>query len=299
MLADSLAWPPLPAAAWAETRATLHMWTQIAGKVRLALAPYVNHWWHVPLYVTARGLATSPIPWRRGSFEMTFDFIGHQFLIETSEGGRRQIALAPQTVADFYQRVLAALGDLGIDVHIWPMPVEIPSPIRFDRDTEHGSYDAEAANRFWRVLTQADLVLKEFRGRFIGKCSPVHFFWGSFDLAVSRFNGRRAKERPDADKTTREAYSHETISAGFWPGNPPALDAAFYAYAAPEPDGYKDARVAPAAARYNAELGEYILQYDDVRRAEAPRDTVLEFLQSTYEAGARLAGWDRAQLDKH
>ncbi len=299
MRADRGDWPPLPAAAWAETRATLHMWTQIAGKVRLALAPYVNHWWHVPLYVTARGLTTSPIPWRNGSFEMTFDFVGHQFLIETSEGGRRQIALAPQTVADFYHRVFAALADLGIYVRIWPMPVEIPSPIRFDRDTGHGAYDAEAANRFWRVLAQADLVLKEFRGRFIGKCSPVHFFWGSFDLAVSRFNGRRAPERPGADKMTREAYSHETMSAGFWPGNPPAIDAAFYAYAAPEPAGYKTARIAPRAARYHAALGEYILPYDDVWGAEAPGDRVLEFLQSTYEAGARLAHWDRAQLEKH
>jgi len=289
-------------AAWADTYATLHMWSQVVGKVRLALAPPVNHWWHVTLYVTARGLTTSPIPYRGGAFEMAFDFIDHRLTIETSEGTRKDIALVPRSVADFYQLVMTALRDLGIQVRIWPMPVEVPSPIRFDRDTQHGSYEAEAANRFWRVLLQADAVLKEFRSRFIGKCSPVHFFWGSFDLAVTRFNGRPTNAKADADPITREAYSHEVTSAGFWPGTlaqgASAIDAAFYAYASPEPPGYKSARAGPAGAFYSPDLNIFILRYDDVRGAESPRAALLDFLQTTYEVGADLGKWDRPALER-
>ena len=292
----------MPVAAWADTYATLHMWSQVVGKVRLALAPPVNHWWHVTLYVTARGLTTSPIPYRGGAFEMAFDFIDHRLTIETSEGTRKDIALVPRSVADFYQLVMTALRDLGIQVRIWPMPVEVPSPIRFDRDTQHGSYEAEAANRFWRVLLQADAVLKEFRSRFIGKCSPVHFFWGSFDLAVTRFNGRPTNAKADADPITREAYSHEVTSAGFWPGTlaqgASAIDAAFYAYASPEPPGYKSARAGPAGAFYSPDLNIFILRYDDVRGAESPRAALLDFLQTTYEVGADLGKWDRPALER-
>ena len=292
----------MPVAAWADTYATLHMWSQVVGKVRLALAPPVNHWWHVTLYVTARGLTTSPIPYRGGAFEMAFDFIDHRLTIETSEGARKDIALVPRSVADFYQLVMTALRDLGIQVRIWPMPVEVPSPIRFDRDTQHGSYEAEAANRFWRVLLQADAVLKEFRSRFIGKCSPVHFFWGSFDLAVTRFNGRPTTAKADADPITREAYSHEVTSAGFWPGTlaqgASAIDAAFYAYASPEPPGYKSARAGPAGAFYSPDLNIFILRYDDVRGAASPREALLDFLQTTYEVGADLGKWDRPALER-
>jgi len=295
-------WPLLPLAAWADTYATLHMWSQVVGKVRLALAPPVNHWWHVALYVTARGLTTSPIPYRGGAFEMAFDFIDHRLTIETSEGARKDIALEPRSVADFYQLVMTALRDLGIQVRIWPMPVEVPSPIRFDRDTQHGSYEAEAVNRFWRVLLQADAVLKEFRSRFIGKCSPVHFFWGSFDLAVTRFNGRPTTAKADADPITREAYSHEVTSAGFWPGTlaqgASAIDAAFYAYASPEPPGYKTARAGPAGAFYSPDLNIFILRYDDVRGAASPRDALLDFLQTTYDVGADLGKWDRPALER-
>ena len=295
-------WPLLPLAAWADTYATLHMWSQVVGKVRLALAPPVNHWWHVTLYVTARGLTTSPIPYRGGAFEMAFDFIDHRLTIETSEGASKDIALEPRSVADFYQLVMTALRDLGIQVRIWPMPVEVPSPIRFDRDTQHGSYEAEAVNRFWRVLLQADAVLKEFRSRFIGKCSPVHFFWGSFDLAVTRFNGRPTTAKTDADPITREAYSHEVTSAGFWPGTlaqgASAIDAAFYAYASPEPPGYKTARAGPAGAFYSPDLNIFILRYDDVRGAASPRDALLDFLQTTYDVGADLGKWDRPALER-
>jgi Family of unknown function (DUF5996) len=298
----SVDWPVLPVAAWSDTYATLHMWSQVVGKVRLALAPPVNHWWHVTLYVTARGLTTSAIPYRGGAFEMSFDFIDHRLVIETSDGARKEIALVAQSVADFYHLVMAALRDLGIQVRIWPMPVEIASPIRFDRDTQHGSYDAEAANRCWRVLLQADRVLQEFRGRFIGKCSPVHFFWGSFDLAVTRFSGRPTDAKASADRITREAYSHEVTSAGFWPGTVlqgmPAMDALFYAYASPEPPGYKGARVGPTGAFYSPDLNEFILRYDDVRETASPREALLDFLQTTYEAGADLGKWDRGALER-
>jgi hypothetical protein len=289
-------WPALPLDAWADTYATLHMWTQVVGKVRLALAPRVNHWWHVPLYVTARGLTTLSIPYDDRNFEMAFDFIDHQLRIDASDGRTYRIPLAPMTVADFYARVMSALGELDIDVRIWPMPVEVPAPIRFDLDRQHASYDAAWAQRWWRVLQRVDGVLQEFRGRFIGKCSPVHFFWGSFDLAVTRFNGSRAPERPDP--IMREAYSHEVISAGFWPGGGPIAGAAFYAYAAPEPSGLNAASIQPAAASYSRDLGEFVLMYEDVRSTGSPRETLLRFFQSTYEASANLANWDRAALER-
>ena len=291
-------WPELPLEAWKDTYATLHMWTQIVGKVRLALSPRINHWWQVPLYVTARGLTTSPIPYKDGIFEVQFDFIHHQLLIRTSEDAERKMSLAPRSVADFYAEFMQCLRSLDIQVKIWTMPVEIPNPIPFDQDTQHASYDPEYANRFWRILVCGEEIFKEFRSRFIGKNSPVHFFWGSFDLAVTRFSGRRAPARDGADSITREAYSHEVISAGFWPGGGEIKDAAFYAYAAPEPPGYDAAKVGPAQAFYHPQMREYLLMYDDVRRAASPKATLMEFLQSTYDAGASLGNWNRAELEK-
>jgi hypothetical protein len=274
------------------------MWTQIVGKVKLALCPPVNHWWQVPLYVSARGLTTSAVPFRDGAFEATFDFIDQRLLIQTSGGLDARLVLRPRSVADFYREFSDALRRLGIDVKIWTMPVEVESPIRFETDQTHASYDAEAVQAFWRVLLQADRILKEFRSTFIGKCSPVHFFWGSFDLAVTRFSGRRAPERVGADATTREAYSHEVISAGFWPGGGAVGDAAFYAYAAPEPPQFKQAAVRPSSAFYNADLSEFLLMYEDVRRSDAPDELVHQFLSSTYEAGATLGSWNRAELER-
>lgn len=297
--AVELAWPPLPLNEWEPTRATLHMWTQMAGKVRMALSPRLNHWWEVPLYVNSRGLTTSPIPYGAASFEIQFDFLKHILEIHTCDGATAVLDLAPRAVADFYADFMHALDSLGINVRIWPMPVEIPNPIRFDQDRIHASYDPVYANRFWRVLVSVDSVFKEFRSRFIGKSSPVHFFWGSFDLAVTRFSGRRAPERPGADAVTREAYSHEVISGGFWPGNEGVSDAAFYAYAAPEPPGFAKSLVRPAAAAYNTNLSEFILPYEDVRRSTDPRAALLDFLQSTYDAGASLANWDRSSLERH
>jgi hypothetical protein len=298
MMRREEAWPALPLAEWQATRDTLHMWTQIAGKVRLALAPHVNHWWQVPLYVSARGLTTSAIPFGGGNFEIEFDFIAHQLRIETNWGGTRTMPLAPQSVAEFYKKFMKLLETLEIAVKIWPMPVEIPDPIRFDKDTVHASYDPVYANRFWRVLTSIDAVLKEFRCGFIGKASPVHFFWGSFDLAATRFSGRRAPERPGADRVMREAYSHEVISAGWWPGGGDISEPMFYAYAAPEPAGFREAPVHPAQTFYHAQLGEFLLPYEAVRTAAEPRETLREFLQSTYEAGANLGHWDRAELER-
>lgn len=269
----------------------------MVGKIRLALAPHVNHWWEVALNVTVRGLTTSPIAYGDGAFEIAFDFIDHQLIIDTSNGRRKTIARRPRSVAEFYQELLGALRELGIDVHIWPMPVEVPSPVRFEEDRQHASYDAEYAHRWWRILLQTDAVLKEFRARFLGKCSPVHFWWGSFDLAVTRFSGRRAPPRENADAITREAYSHEVISAGFWPGGGATADAAFYAYAAPEPSGFKTAEMRPAAAFYSSDLNVFILKYEDVRTASSPRTALLEFLQSTYAVGATLANWNRQELE--
>ncbi len=283
---------------WADTRDTLHMWTQIVGHVRMVLSPPVNHWWHVTLYVTSRGLTTSPIPFADHTFEIHFDFLDHRLVIATSRNEWRTLKLEPKSVADFYSEFMRLLSDLGIRVKIHSKPDEVTDPIPFAEDRAHHSYDPEYARRFWQVLVATDSALKEFRGRFIGKCSPVHFFWGSFDLCCTRFSGRRAPERPDADAMTREAYSHEVISGGFWPGGGPVNDAAFYAYAAPAPQAFKSAHVLPPTANYNDELGEYILMYDDARQARDPKQALLDFLQSTYEAGATLGGWDRAALER-
>lgn len=291
-------WPELPLQAWKDTYATLHMWTQIVGKIRLALCPKLNHWWEVALYTTSRGLTTSPIPYDRGIFEIQFDFIHHQLLIRTSQGEENVIALAPRSVADFYREFMECLASLGIRVKIWRMPVEVPNPIAFDEDTEHASYDPEYASRFWRILVCTDEIFKEFRSSFIGKCSPVHFFWGSFDLAVTRFSGRRAPARAGADSITREAYSHEVISAGFWPGGGDIQGPAFYAYAAPEPAGFAEAHVGPAKAFYHSQMHEFLLMYDDVRRASSPKTALFEFLQSTYDAGANLGNWNRPELER-
>ena len=291
-------WPSLPLEEWKDTCATLHMWSQIVGKVRLAQTPLVNHWWNVPLYVSARGLTTTAMPYGDTFFEMEFDFIDHKLVINCSDGPTKSIALEPKSVATFYQETMAALRGLGMEVHIWKMPVEIPDPIPFDQDHQHASYDPEYANRFWRVLRASDRVMQEFRSRFIGKCSPVHFFWGSFDLAVTRFSGKPAPPRPDADVITREAYSHEVISHGWWPGQGPLGKPAFYSYTAPAPEGLKEAKLRPEQAFYSDELSEYVLFYDDVRTAPDPDDALMDFLESTYEAGANLANWERASLER-
>jgi len=291
------AWPALPLSAWADTYATLHMWTQIVGKIRMAMSPHVNHWWEVPLYVNSRGLTTSPIPYSRGEFEIQFDFIRHQLDIATCDGESKSIQLRPVAVAQFHRELFALLHSLGIEVKIWNMPVEIPDPVRFDLDVIHNAYDPQSVNSFYRILVNVDSVFKEFRARFLGKVSPVHFFWGSFDFAVTRFSGRRAPERPGADKITREAYSHEVSSVGFWPGGGDIAGAAFYSYAAPQPAGFGERSVRPAAAYYHKQLGEFLLMYDDVRASAAPREMLLDFCQSTYEAAAELAQWDRAALE--
>ncbi|MGH9714906.1 MAG: DUF5996 family protein [Candidatus Acidiferrales bacterium] len=291
------AWPELPFAEWKDTCATLHMWTQVVGKVRLARSPYMNHWWQVPLYVSARGLTTSPIPSSHGEFEIEFDFIEHLLRFETSRGETEVIELAPRSVADFYREVMDTLKSLDLETKIWPMPVEIPDPIRFDRDTMHASYNPEYANRFWRILASVDPIFKEFRGRFIGKASPVHFFWGSFDLVVTRFSGRPAPERPGADSITKEAYSHEVSSVGWWPGGGDIANPMFYSYAAPEPSGFKESPAPPAKAFYSTQLNEFLLGHDDLRAAADPRVALLDFCQSTYEAAASLAKWDRPALE--
>jgi len=291
-------WPALPLDSWKDTYATLHMWTQIVGKVRLRLAPLVNHWWNVPFYVTARGLTTSRIPYGQGAFELWFDFIAHELVLETTDGMRKSLPLAPRSVAEFYAEFMEVLRSAGIEVKIWRMPVEIANPIPFDQDREHHAYDPAAVEKFWRILLSVDAVFGQFRSAFIGKCSPVHFFWGSFDLAVTRFSGRRAPERPGADAVTREAYSHEVSSVGFWPGGGDIKGAAFYSYMAPEPPGFKEANVRPGAAYYEKQPGEFLLMYEDVRKAESPTASLLDFCQSTYEAGANLAKWDRAALER-
>ncbi len=295
---DPACWPALPLEEWKDTCDTLHMWTQIVGKVRLKLTPLVNHWWNVPLYVTARGLTTSRIPYSARAFDLTFDFLAHELVLETSEGIVRKLKLEPQTVAEFYRKTMAMLAGEGIDVKIWPMPVEVPDPIPFDQDTVHRSYDAEKVERFWRILLSVNAVFYEFRSEFIGKVSPIHFFWGSFDLAVSRFSGRRAPERPGADAVTREAYSHELSSVGFWPGGGNVKGAAFYSYAAPTPPGFKEARVRPDAAHWDDGLGEFLLMYDDVRASASPSKALLEFCRSTYQAAARFGQWDRGALER-
>ena len=295
---SNLKLPPLPLAQWQATYDTLHMWTQIVGKVRLAQCPAINHWWGVALYVTASGLTTSPIPYGHGSFEIQFDFLNHVLLIETSSGEFRELMLESESVAEFYRKFVAALQNLGIQVHIYTMPQEFPNPIRFELDEVHNAYDAEAVGRFWKILNWSDSVFKEFRARFIGKVSPIHFFWGSFDLAVTRFSGRPAPPRPDADPVTAEAYSHEVSSAGFWPGGGGVDGPAYYSYAAPEPAGFGEAKVKPAAAFYHPTLHEYLLMYDDVRNAPSPEDSLMQFLQSTYEVAANLGRWDRPALER-
>ena len=291
-------WPALPLSDWIDTYATLHMWTQVVGKVRLALSPHVNHWWEVPLYVSARGLTTSPIPYAKGVFEIEFDFIDQKLNIVTSGGETKSMRLGPRAVADFYAEFMIMLRSLGIEVSIWNMPQEVPGPIPFDQDRVHVAYDPQYAHAFWRILVTVDSIFKEFRSKFVGKASPVHFFWGSFDLAVTRFSGRRAPGRPGADRITREAYSHEVISAGFWPGGGDIKGAAFYAYAAPQPPGFAEHPVHPASAFYNKQMGEFLLMYDDVRTAISPRNALLDFCQSTYEAGADLGNWDRRELER-
>ncbi len=295
-------WPALDYNEWRDTLATLHRWTQIVGKIRLVQTPWLNHSWHVPLYVTARGLTTSPIAYGERTFEIEFDFLEHQLRI-TDEGGVETMRLGSRSVADFYRELFDRLGAMGLPVSIRTMPSEIPDAVPLDRDEEHASYDREQVTRFWRALAQADRVFKTFRARFIGKCSPVHFFWGSFDLAVTRFSGRTAPPHPGGipnlpDWVAREAYSHEVASCGFWPGGDAMPYPLFYAYAYPEPAGFKAAAVRPAAARYDATLGEFVLPYDEVRRARSGETMLLEFLQSTYEAAADLAGWDRPSLEQ-
>jgi hypothetical protein len=300
------AWPDLPLEEWSDTCATLHMWMQIVGKVRLVQSPWINHSWHVTLYVTARGLTTSPIPHGDRTFEIDFDFVGHRLRVRSSDGGEAGFPLGPQTVADFYARLLEQMAALDLRVKIYGKPNEIADPIPFAEDDTHRSYDKEYANRFWRVLVQADRVLKEFRARFIGKCSPVHLFWGGPDIAVTRFSGRVAPEHPGGipnlpDWVTREAYSHEVSSCGFWPGGGGGAAItypAFYSYAYPEPAGFAQAAVKPGDAFYSPDLHEFILPYDAVRRSKDPDATLLDFLQTTYEAAANLARWDRAALER-
>jgi hypothetical protein len=291
-------WPALPLESWKDTYATLHMWTQMVGKVRLRLTPLVNHWWNVPLYVTARGLSTSRISYGQRAFELWFDFVGHRLVLETSDGMSKSLALKPQSVAEFYQELMEMLRSAGIEVRIWRMPVEIPNPISFDQDRVHASYNPASVEKFWRILLSVAAVFTQFRAGFVGKSSPVHFFWGSFDLAVSRFSGRRAPERPGADYVTREAYSHEVSSVGFWPGGGDIKDAAFYSYTVPEPQGFKEARVRPASAYYQKQVSEFLLMYEDVRKSESPTATLLDFCQSTYQAGASLGNWDRKALER-
>jgi Family of unknown function (DUF5996) len=299
----SQAWPSLALEAWSDTCATLHMWTQIVGKIRLAQSPWTNHSWHVTLYVTARGLSTSSIPYGTRTFQLDFDFIDHQLVVQSSDGGVARIPLQPQSVAVFYRRLMEEMTRLDLQVDIHKQPNEVSDPIPFDQDEAHRTYDREYANRFWRILLQSNRVFNAFRTRFIGKCSPVHFFWGAPDLAVTRFSGRRAPEHRGGvphlpDWVAREAYSHEVSSCGFWPGGGPVPYPAFYSYAYPEPNGFAQARVRPSAAFYSDELREFLLPYDAVRESESPDETLLAFLQSTYEAAANLGKWDRGSLER-
>jgi hypothetical protein len=290
-------WPALPLASWQDTCETLHMWTQIVGKVRLALMPSVNHWWHVPLYVNSRGLTTAAIPYRGSAFELQFDFVEHRLALRTAGGSEHLMPLVPRSVAEFYSEFMKMTREAGIEVKIWRMPVEIPNPIPFDEDVIHAAYDRGAVERFWRILLSVQTVFYQFRSGFIGKCSPVHFFWGSFDLAVTRFSGRRAPERPGADTITREAYSHEVSSVGFWPGAGLG-DPAFYSYAAPEPEGFSAAGARPQAAHYDSQLREFILMYGEVRKAASPSEVLLELCESTYRAAADLGRWDCDALER-
>lgn len=296
-------WPSLPLAAWQDTYETLQLWTQIVGKIRLALAPQINHWWHSTLYVTPRGLTTSSIPYGTRTFEISFDFLKHRLEIETSDGTTETIPLLPHSVADFYQEVMSKLSALGIEVQIWTMPQEVAEPIPFDEDHQHAAYDPEYAQRLWRILVQADRVMTAFRSRFIGKCSPVHFFWGSFDLAVTRFSGDVAPEHPGgiphlADSVTREAYSHSCSSCGFWPGGGLVEEPVFYTYAYPEPKGFRDYPVQPKEAFYSSQMQEFLLPYEAVRQADDADAVLLAFFQSAYEAAANKGNWNRAALER-
>jgi hypothetical protein len=297
-------WPSLPLESWSDTLATLHMWIQIVGKIRLAQSPWVNHSWHTTLYVTSNGLTTSPIPHGARTFQIDFDFLTHELVVQASDRQVSTLPLEPQSVAAFYRRLTEELGRLNLDVKIEMKPNEISEPIRFDQDEVHRTYDREYANRFWRILVQADRVFKQFRAQFIGKCSPVHLFWGAPDLAVTRFSGREAPMHPGGisnlpDWVTREAYSHEVSSCGFWPGGGPISYPVFYSYAYPEPAGFSEAPIKPDAAFYNGDLREFILPYDAVRRSESPDQALLDFLQTTYEAAANLGNWDRRSLERH
>ena len=292
-------WPALPLDGWRETYATLHMWSQVVGKIAMALTPRMNHFWNVALLVTSRGLSTHTLTYQGRAFSIVFDFVDHELIIHCSDGETESMPLTSQSVAAFYQEVMRRLRALGVNVRIWTMPVEVPNPIRFEDDIVHATYDRTSASRFWHALVSMTPVFEEFRSRFVGKSSPVHLFWGSFDLASTRFSGRPAPERPGADAITREAYSHEVISHGFWPGGGAVEDAAFYAYAAPGPPGLPAARVQPAAAAYNAALSEFILPYEEVRRASSPVKELMAFLESTYDSAADLAGWDRKMLERH
>jgi hypothetical protein len=293
-------WPALPQAAWSDTCATLQLWMQIVGKVRLALVPAINHSWNVTLYPTIRGVTTAPMPHGTRMLQIDFDFIDHVLLFQTSDGGRHTLLLQPMTVAAFYQQVMAALDALHTPVHIWHMPVEVAEPIPFEQDHTHQAYDPEYAQRFWRVLLQTTRVFTIFRARFTGKVSLIHLFWGALDLACTRFSGRPAPEHPSMaglpDRVTRDAYSHEVSSCGFWPGAP-GLEPFFYSYAYPEPPGYAQSSIAPAQARFDSTLGEFVLPYEAVRQSADPDSTLLQFLQSTYEAAANCAHWDRAALE--
>jgi hypothetical protein len=291
-------WPPLPFAEWESTCDTLHMWTQIIGKTRMTLTPLENHWWNVPLYVTPRGLTTSIIPSANGAFAVDFDLVAHQLLLRTSSGSERSMRLFPRSVADFYAEYMASLRSLGIEVRIDLTPAEFDDSTPFDQDRHHASYDAEYVERFRRILIACDRIFKEFRSRYLGKCSPVHFFWGSFDLAVTRFSGRRVPQREGVDSITREAYSHEVTSCGFWPGDRRFKNAAFYAYSAPSPPGLEGEPVRPDAAYWDRQLGEFVLKYDDARATPPPDESILDFCQSAYEAGAKLAQWDRENLER-
>jgi len=294
----SATWPELKWSEWQKTADTLHLWTQIVGKTRLALSPLQAHWWNVPLYVSARGLNTSAMPYGSEFLEVAFDFVSHELKFATSTGATLATPLRTQSVADFYREYQRSLSALGVSVNIHPVPVELQNPIPFAEDVEHASYDPQAAHRFWRVLMSADKIFQQFSSRFLGKVSPVHFFWGSFDLAVTRFSGRPAPPREGADAITREAYSHEVISAGFWPGNGGFGEAAFYCYAAPSPKGLDAATIQPAQAGFNKALSEFIFLYEDLREVPSPDEALLSFLQSTYEAGANLAKWDRSLLER-
>jgi len=294
----NLAWPALPLDAWRETYATLHMWTQVVGKLCIAMTPLENHYWNVAFHLTSRGLTTRSMRTDNRTLTLEFDFMAHQLNLRCSDASAETVTLEPRTVADFYAAVMQSLRRLGCDVRIWTMPVEVPDPIRFEADTIHRSYEPAWANAFWRTLLAIQPVFERFRCGFIGKCSPVHFFWGSFDLAVTRFSGRRAPERPSADAVTREAYSHEVISHGFWPGGGAIQEPAFYAYAAPVPDGLRAAQVRPAAAFYSSDLGEFILPYETVRSAASPEKELSAFLDSTYEQASLLANWNRRELER-